>query len=468
MKPFSLSILMASTVMFFPSGTFAADKTMGLVVTQSATEEYVSVLPDEDNDNAVSITEGQKSVPLSVITLDQAINRAIEKSPVLGASLARSDAATASRSQAGALPNPEISVEADNILGTGSYDGLDNAEVTIGVSQLIEMPGKRSNRARIADVEKIKVDYIRDATRLDLIRDVTIAYAEVATAQQEVIVFEEERGLATEVRDSVAAKVQAGKEPPIQVRKAEIELSSSEIALDRAQRNLIAKKQALSTLMGEDISDFTVSIDSLPEIQEPKAFEVYRSQLSQTPDVKKLGADVKQAESNLSLERANAVPDPRFTFGVKDFREDDSQAFVAGVSFPIPVFNMNRSGIERAGHDLNAAVFDKHSTQLSLDAQFSQAYGDFNSAFSEVSALESTVLPGAEEAFNFARKGYNAGKFDYLEVLDAQRTLFDTRKQFNESVLDYHRQRAIIERMTGLHLDNQNIQKEAENETVEN
>lgn len=434
---------------------------MGLLAAVSLPP--VSPVFAQDEQAALAIIERPDS-----LVLDQAISWALEKSPVLGASSARSDAATASRSQAGALPNPEISIEAENILGNGPYDGLGSAEVTFGVSQLIELPGKRSNRSRVADAEKTKVDYIRDATRLDLIRDVTIAYAEVATAQQEVIVFEEERGLATEVRDSVAAKVQAGKEPPIQVRKAGIELSSSEIALDRARRNLIAKKQALSALIGEDVGNFTVTIDSLPEIQEPQPLETYRSKLLQTPDVKSLDADVSQAESSLSLERANAVPDPRFTFGVKDFREDDSQAFVAGVSFPLPVFNMNRSGIERAGHDLNAAVFDKHSTQLSLDAQFSQAYGDFNSAFSEVSALKLTVLPGAEEAFNFARKGYDAGKFDYLEVLDAQRTLFDTRKQFNESVLDYHRQRAIIERMTALHVGNQDIQKEVENETVKN
>lgn len=434
---------------------------MGLLAAVSLPP--VSPVFAQDEQAALAIIERPDS-----LVLDQAISWALEKSPVLGASSARSDAATASRSQAGALPNPEISIEAENILGNGPYDGLGSAEVTFGVSQLIELPGKRSNRSRVADAEKTKVDYMRDATRLDLIRDVTIAYAEVATAQQEVIVFEEERGLATEVRDSVAAKVQAGKEPPIQVRKAGIELSSSEIALDRARRNLIAKKQALSALIGEDVGNFTVTIDSLPEIQEPQPLETYRSKLLQTPDVKSLDADVSQAESSLSLERANAVPDPRFTFGVKDFREDDSQAFVAGVSFPIPVFNMNRSGIERAGHDLNAAVFDKQSTQLSLDAQFSQAYGDFNSAYSEVSALKSTVLPGAEEAFNFARKGYDAGKFDYLEVLDAQRTLFDTRKQFNESVLDYHRQRAIIERMTALHVGNQDIQKEVENETVKN
>ena len=402
------------------------------------------------------------------LALNQAISWALEKSPVLGASSARADAATASRSQAGALPNPELYVEAENIYGDGPYDGLDGAEITYGVSQLVELPGKRGNRVRVADAEKTKIHYARDAARLDLIRDVTTAYVELAAAQQEVSILEEERNLATEVRDSVAAKVQAGKEPPIQKNKAEIELSASNIALERARRNFIAKKQVLSSLMGGDTGDFTVTMDSLPPLGAPEPLETYRTRLPQTPDIQSLDADVNQAKAGLSLEKANVVPDPTFNFGVRDFREDESQAFIAGVSIPFPVFNLNRAGVERAGHDLNAAMLDQRGAQLSIDTQLTETYGDFTSAYGEASALKTSVLPGAEEAFSFARQGYEAGKFGYLEVLDAQRTLFDARKQFNEAVLDYHRQRASIERMTAIHAEQHDIKKEVRNETIKN
>lgn len=427
----------------------------------------LSAFPAAAQEQAVTPAAIEKPMQPAALVLDQAIASALEKSPVLGASSARADAATASRSQAGALPNPELSIEADNIYGDGPYDGLDGAEITYGVSQLVELPGKRGNRVRVADAEKTKIHYARDAARLDLIRDVTTAYAELAAAQQEVSILEEERNLATEVRDSVAAKVQAGKEPPIQKNKAEIELSASTIALERARRNFSTKKQALSSLMGGDTGDFTVAIDSLPSLSEPEPLESYRTRLPQTPDVKSLDADVNQAKAGLSLEKANVVPDPTFNFGVRDFREDDSQAFVAGVSIPFPVFNLNRAGVERAGHDLNAAMLDQRGAHLSLDAQLTAIYGDFTSAYGEASALKTAVLPGAEQAFSFARDGYDAGKFGYLEVLDAQRTLFDARKQFNEAVLDYHRQRAEIERITAIHAD-QYHEKEEDHATIKN
>lgn len=399
----------------------------------------------------------EKSAPAALV-LDQAIAWALEKSPVLAASHSRAEAATASRSQAGALPNPELSIEAENIYG--DYDGMDNAEITYGVEQLVELPGKRGNRVRMAESERTRIHYERDAAQLDLLRDVTIAYAELVAAQKDFSLLEEERTLATEVRDSVAAKVEAGKEPPIQRNKAQIELSSSEIALERAGRMVTAKKQALIALLGGDIGNFSVKADSLPTPQEPETLESYRVRLTQTPDAKSLEANVLQAEAALSLERANALPDPTLSFGVKEFRDDDTQAFVAGVSLPIPVFNMNRAGIARAGHELNAVAMDQRSGRLSLETALAEIYGDFVSAYREAGVLHTTVLPGAEEAFSFARGGYDAGKFGYLEVLDAQRTLFDARRQYNEAILDYHRQRAAIERMTARHAHDKLSQKD--------
>lgn len=338
----------------------------GLLAAVSLPPALPAYAQEKKQAQPVAVASILPPVAKTGFTLDQAINRALEKSPTLGASSARVSAASANRSAAGALPNPSLSVEAENIYGDDVYDGLDSAELTYGVSQLVEMPGKRSGRARIADAEKDSAHFASDAVMLDLIRDVTIAFAEVAAAQQEVSILEEELSLATEVRDSVVAKVQAGKEPPIQKNKAEIELSSSKIALDRAYRNLTAKKQTLVSLMGGDAGDLTVDINSLPEPKQPESFEKYRGRLAKTPDVMSLRASIDRAKAGLSLEKANAVPDPTINVGVRDFRENNSQAFIVGLSIPIPVFNMNRAGIERASHDLTAASLDEQSVRLSL------------------------------------------------------------------------------------------------------
>lgn len=389
----------------------------------------------------------------AALSLDQAIKNALANSPALGASSARASAADANREAAGALPNPTFSLEAENIYGDRAYRDFDSAEITYSLSQLVELPGKRSGRTRIATADMDSAHFATDGAALDLIRDVTIAFAELAAAQHDVSILEEEQSLATAVRDSVVARVQAGKEPPIQKNKADIALSASKIALDRAYRTLASKKQALSSLMGGGLGAYTADIASLPEPVQPEPLDKYREYMKDTPDAMAYRAGLDRAKAGLSLEKANAIPDPTLNLGVRDFKDDDAQAFIVGVSFPIPVYNLNRAGIARAGHDVTAAALDEQTARLNLEATLIELYGNTSNAYSEAAALRTSVLPGAEEAFRFARDGYEAGKFNYLDVLDAQRTLFEARKQLNDVSLDYHRQRASLERLAAVHND---------------
>ena len=385
------------------------------------------------------------------LSLHDAIKYALEKSPFLGAAVRRNESATARTSQAGALPNPELSVDAENIGGDGPYEGFDGAEVTYGVSQLIEIPGKRSGRVDVAAGEELRSRLERDAARLDLIRDIVSAYAETVAAEENLKITEEERALASEVFESVAAKVDAGKEPPIQKNKAAIALSSSDIALERARRNAQTTKQVLKNLMGGHMGDFMVGAGTLPAMEPPKGIAEYAGMMTSAPDNQVYDADIQRAQAALSLEKANSVPDPTINVGMRDFREDNEQAFVAGVSFPLPVFDMNRAGVRRAGHDYNAAMLEKHNAALSYETQLAKSYEAFSNAYRENQILKETVLPGAKEAFAVSREGYNAGKFGYLDVLDAQRTLFEARKQSIQTMLDYYRELAVIDRITAVH-----------------
>ena len=277
------------------------------------------------------------------------------------------------------------------------------------------------------------------------------AYATLVAAEEELDVLREEKSMATNVYDSVVAKVDAGKEPPIQKNKAAIELSSSNIALERAERSVQTAKRVLANLMGVPSEGLVALPGTLPEMKSPLGLSAYADMIASTPDNLAYDASIETAQSNLSYERAGMVPDPTFNVGVRDYREDGEKAFLAGVSIPFPVFDMNRAGVRRAGHEYNAAMLDKAQALLSSETALAENYELFANAYRENKTLNEVVLPGAQEAFDAARIGYNAGKFGYLEVLDAQRTLFDARKQAIQTMLDYYRAMAVIDRMTAIH-----------------
>ncbi len=387
----------------------------------------------------------------TALSLHDAIKAALVHSPALGSKAQQAEAMHEAASKARAFPNPELSVEVENIGGDGAYKGFDGAEITYGMSQIVELPGKRSGRSDVAGGEGRRSLYERDAARLDLIRDVMTAYAALVAAEDGLTISREERALASNVYESVAAKVDAGKEPPIQKSKAAIELSSSSLASERAERSVQTARSTLENLMGGSLSGFSVSASTLPDMKQPDGIASYVAMLNATPDALVYDANIRTAQSALSLEKANVLPDPTFNIGVRDYREDNEQAFLAGVSFPFPVFDMNRAGVARAGHEYNAAMLDKAQGQLSAQTALIQSYEAFSNAYREHQVLTETILPGAQDAFDVAREGYRAGKFGYLEVLDAQRTLFEARKQSVQTKFDYYRELAAIDRLTAVH-----------------
>lgn len=185
-----------------------------------------------------------------IVTLDAAIQKAIENSPRLKAAELGMRASKAERRQAGMWVNPEVSVDIDNVGGAGPYRGFNSAEVTYGLSQVIEIGGKRSARTDLAErsVTLANIDY--EAARLDLIRDVQLSYADAIAAQEQVKITQEQQSLAKEVLDVVNQRVGAAREPKIQKSKAEVTLASSSIAHEKAERALVAAKRILVALWG--------------------------------------------------------------------------------------------------------------------------------------------------------------------------------------------------------------------------
>jgi len=124
-------------------------------------------------------------------------------------------------------------------------------------------------------------------------------------------------------------------------------------------------------------------------------------------------------------------------------------ALVVGFSIPLPAFNRNQGGILEAEHRLTKAEEDRRSAEVRIATALNTAYQQLSAAHAEVSALRQEVLPGAQSAYDAAREGYRLGKFGFLDVLDAQRTLFGAKTQYLLAQADYHKAVAEVERLIG-------------------
>ena len=103
---------------------------------------------------------------------------------------------------------------------------------------------------------------------------------------------------------------------------------------------------------------------------------------------------------------------------------------------------------------LAKAEEQRKAVETELRAALAEASTKLSSSFSEINILKNDVLPLARSAFDAAGQGYREGKFEYLVVLDAQRTFFEVRGRYIEALAGYHKARADVERLIGRNLDN--------------
>ena len=174
--------------------------------------------------------------------------------------------------------------------------------------------------------------------------------------------------------------------------------------------------------------------------------------VSQNPDIARWDTEIAKGRADIKLKDANAIPDVTIGAGPRYFNETNNNAFVMGISVPIPLFNRNQGERLEARYNLSKAEEQRKAAQIKVLMDLAQAYQELSSAYLSAAALKETALPGAQSAFNAAQEGYREGKFSYLQVIDAQRTLFEIKRQYVTALADYHKAKATIERLIGDHI----------------
>ncbi|CAN0543814.1 unnamed protein product, partial [Laminaria digitata] len=127
----------------------------------------------------------------STLALSDALGLALLYNPDLRAFGWEVRAREARMLQAGLPPNPEIGTEVENFNGSGELGSFDAAEVTFGLSQLVELGGDRLRRKQVAARERDLAGWDYETVRLDVLTETTQAFAMVLAAQERASLFDD-------------------------------------------------------------------------------------------------------------------------------------------------------------------------------------------------------------------------------------------------------------------------------------
>jgi len=388
-----------------------------------------------------------------VMTLQQAQSLALMKNPGLAAFSLEIRAKEAQAVQAGFLPNPEIGFTIENFGGSRDLRGFQGTETTIQIGQMVEMGGKRLKRRYAATLERDLANWDYEAKRADVLSEVTKAFIEVLTAQERLGLTEELVSLSEQVFNTISARVTAGKVSPVEETKAGVALATVRIELERSKRELEAKRKRLAATCGSTFPVFEKVEGQLDLLKSIPPAEKLEALISQNPDIARWSSEMEQRNAVLKLEKSKSIPDPTFSLGFRRLNETDNNAFVLGISIPIPLFNRNQGGVIEAQKRIAKAEENRMRAKLQVLSALSEAYQLLASSYAEAATLKDKVLPGALSAFEAVREGYRQGKFGYLDVLDAQRTFFEAKSRYIESLSAYQKAAIDINRLIGEQFD---------------
>ncbi|MDP3980903.1 MAG: TolC family protein [Chlamydiota bacterium] len=386
--------------------------------------------------------------PTDELSLEQALSLALLKNPSLVAQSWEVRAAEARVLQARLFPNPELELEVDEYNRGGN--GFATAETAVALGQLIELGGKRQWRMRVAKSEGELAGWDYESKRLDLLSETVKQFIAVLTAQRRLDLADSMVDLAEKTSRTVNERVEAGKEPPHQTTKVNAEMEITRIEQFEAQIGLDTARKRLGALWGNENPTFHMvkgNLDTVPD--SVPAIDVLWSCLSKNPDLARWDAELRQRRATLSSAKAERIPDIKATIGFKNFEEDATNAMVFGVGVLLPLFDRNQGNIASANYELSKAEIEYKAAKTAAAIALEVAYAEFITAHRRVLTLRTKVVPAMESAFLSAQKGYEQGKFGFLDILDAQRRFFESKSALVTSLFAYHTAVAEIERVTG-------------------
>lgn len=382
--------------------------------------------------------------PPPPLTLPQAVETALRGHPQLAGYRQEFQAAEGRLLQASLLPNPELSVDVENVWG--DFPGTSRAETTYGISQLLEL-GKRSPRIRKAETEKDVLLRDFEITRLNVVADVKRAFINVLSAGKKLGLNREAHRLARLLADAVSDKVAAGAVSPIEETRAKVALAFSSTDLERTAREVESSRRELAAAMGESEPSFDSVSGELDEDLSVTAADNVAELIAGTPDVTRWNAETKRRTAVLNAERSLSIPDVTLKGGLKRIAETSETTFVIGFAVPLPLFNRNQGAIREAEAHRTKAVTERKAVEVLLHSRVWERRAALAATAREARILRKDALSGAQSAYDAVSEGYRLGKFRYLDVLDAGKALIDTRLRYLDALTAMNLARVDLERL---------------------
>ena len=381
--------------------------------------------------------------PEAVLTLERAQALAASRSFAVSAAQRDVDASDGAARQAGAHRNPELNASVEDTRRA-------TRTTTATVDFPIELGGKRAARVGAAERARELAQAELGIAKAQLRADVVRAFFSVLVAQERVALTAHSADLAARGTDAVGKRVAAGKVSPVDELRARVDQANAQLEAAEAGAELQGARQTLAALWGEPELPFSqVQGDIEDAARPPLPTADLARELDASPDLLASRLEIDRRRALVDVERSKGIPDLTVSVGAKRDNELGRTQAIVGLSVPLPFFDRNQGATYEASKRAEKASDDHQAARLRAMTALQLASNQWAVARASAQTLKATVLPAAQQAYDAATKGFEAGKFGFLDVIDAQRALLQARARYLTALSTSHQAATAIDRLLG-------------------
>jgi outer membrane protein, heavy metal efflux system len=397
--------------------------------------------------------------PLKVLTVEQAVDEAIQKNLALLAERANLSIAEAGRITARLRPNPVLSGGANSLdwLGTGfnETNGAGPPEYALRIDVPFERGGKRELRTALADrAARVAEAQLEDTVRR-LRLDVTLASIDVLEAKAKLQLAQDNLQTLERLVQLNQRRLTSGAIAPLEVTRSRVAMLQYRGNLKTAQLALSEARLRLLPLLGSKPGDPPVDVDESLSVATPDTGSdlstLEAEARTSRPDLVARRLEQARTQADLRLQVAQGKVD--YTLGAEYRRQQgvNGTGNLLGlfVSVPLPIFNRNQGEIARATAEDGKAGRSLRALEADVAAEVASAFEQFESSRQLLLDIERDLLRPTEEARAGTTYVYQAGATSLLDVLDAQRAYNDTMDTYYSAQAAYRRAQARLALVVG-------------------
>lgn len=405
-------------------------------------------------ENRPTLAADPSSTPFSQATelaVEELVQQVLARNPTLAQMVAAWQAASARYPQVTSLDDPMVSgTVGPATLGSNKVDFAYRLEIT----QKLPFPGKLGLKGQAAQAEAAAAGNEVEDMRLQLVEAAKSAFADFCLVARALEVNEENLKRLREAKQTAESLYRTGKAQQQDVLQADVELGRQqerELTLRRLREVTSARINTLLHLPPESFlppppEQFLLAED-LPSVQDLRA-----AALSRRPDLQVVAARLDAEQALLRLACREYYPDFEALAAYDAFWQPDERDLrpQLAVRMNLPVRKARRQGAvaeAQARVAQRRAELDRLRDQVAYQVQ--EASAQVRESAKAARLYEKTILAAAEANVKEARAAYANLKIPFLSLVEAQRNLVNLRDRYYETLADYHRRRAVLERVVG-------------------